>query len=539
MALSFFKPRSGALTLITGDYSSSQKFNKSVSFAKKQDWEFQDCILSLEKKDNGLIPEIRAKGDIRIRSFQIVLPIKSEWNSMTGIPRNANWCFWGNRNLKEYLSFSPFKAQSAIRFSEISRHRLEITWNCDKSLLSGETWNPGSIAFFPGDPRKTVNNLELGAKKAETRPLLRYRHFEAGPKTGRVSLKLKDELDKMAQLAMGLNGVLLDECYLPEAGAKPGSSAHKVLEELQTEIRKKDLKSSVTLYPLRVEKHYSFCSERIAWFLQDKKGNPILLKEGKQIWQILDISHKEVQDFLQDRIARIRSWGFHHLLLTGLEDLYIEGRMDNSHLSLYERIQLFHKLLRRSAGEGCLLSGDQAFPFVENLQWDFVFTSPGKAPHRRSLTELMHSFPLTQQKVGLCAGPLFLNASSSRYKEIYREQRYNFQLLCGGMAILGGAGNSLDEETAEKWERIRSYHDKKTPSLLRLEPSGFIQNLIIFQNSRGILALFNPRRKMRYYHINRDASETRKPLTFDDSTSLNSAELSIKIPPSRSRIMRF
>lgn len=539
MTLSLFRPRAGVLMLSTGEYSSPQKYKKTLSFTKKQEWEFQECILSLEKGDKGFIPEIRAKGDVRIRSFCIVLPLKADWISLAGPPSHANWSFFGNRNKKEYIALAPSRSQVSIRFSEISRHRLLIEWLCDKTLLSGESWQPGMVAFLQGDPRKMVQNLELGPKKAGNRSLLRYRYFEGESRQNRASQPLKNELDKLTELGMGMDGVLLDEVVLPEPGAKPGSPAHKVLEELQTEIRKRDYKSSLLLHPLRVQKHFPFCSQHISWFLQDKKGNPLIIKEKKQSWQVLDISHKDVQAFLRERIARIRSWGFTHLLMVGLGDLFIEGRRENHHLSQSEKISLFYKVVRESAGEGCLLSGDQVFPHVKDLQWDYLFTSPRKSPGNRAICSLMHYYPLTQQGVGLCAGPLFLNAPSSRHKEIFREQRYNFQAVCGGMAILGGDGSFFDEETAEKWERLQSYHDRKTPSVIRLEPSGFLQDLIIFQSSRGILALFNHRRRMRYYHINRDSLENRKPLIFNDSTSLHSAELSIRIPSSRSRIMRF
>lgn len=539
MALSLFKPRSGIIMLSTGDYSSPQNMKKTLSFTKKQDWEFQDCILSLERGDKGIIPAIRAKGDVRIRSLRIIQPLKSDWVSLIGSPGQENWSFWGNRNKKEYVALAPYRSNVSVRFSIISRHRLVIEWLCDKTLLSGESWQPGMVAFHQGDPRKIISNLELGPKKNSSRSLLRYRYFENDPRRGRASLLLKNELDKLAELGMGMDGVLLDESVLPEPGAKAGSPAHKNLEELQTEIRKRDLKSSIYLYPLRVQKHLSFCSQHISWFLQDKKGNPLHVKEKKQSWQILDVSNKDVQAFLKERIARIRSWGFTHLLLMGLEDLFIDGRRENHHLNLNDRITLFYKAVKESAGEGCLLSGDQVFPYVQDFQWDYVFTPPGKLPGNKTITTLMHLYPLTRQGVGLCAGPLFLNATSSRHKEIFREQRYNFQALCGGMAILGGDGAYFDEETAEKWERILSYHERKTPSVIRLEPSGFLQDLIIFQSSRGILALFNHRRRMRYYHINRDSLENQKPLIFNDSTSLHSADLSIRIPSSRSRIMRF
>jgi len=539
MSTNIFRSGSGSIKIETGDYGSQKTDRRSIRKERKLEWDQEEYFFLLQKSDKGLIPTLKSKGEILIRKISVRLPLRRDWEGLLKETRQENWCFLGNHKQDQFLKVASTGEKAEIRISLSAGHRLEIIWYCDKKLLNGEEFQPGSVILSLEDPKLFSTNLTLGQKRRNDRPFLKWREFIPREGEPRLSDQFDKELARLDELSLSMNGFLFTPETVPQAGDKQGSPRQKELERMITELRKKELRCAFRFYPLRMDRKHSYCQEFPTWFLQDGKGRPLQISRQGKHWQILDITHREVQNYLVKRMAQLRSWGFILFLFQGMDDLLLRGRWQDNRFSLQERIGLFFQLLRKGAGEGALFACDRFFTSQPNAGVEFYFPTYDSLQDKNSFFRMLHLYPLTHAGAGLSMGPLYLDGGAGALKEAFRERDYHLQLIAGGLAVLGGPCRHWTEDTAEKWARLTDYHHGKGEAPLRLEPMGFRQHFIMLQSSKGILAIFNMNRRKGYFHMQRDASQKKKPLTFEDSTSLNSSELTLRVPGKRSRLMRF
>lgn len=537
MSSNLINQLSGRIQLSLGEQDSLYYKKRVFAKTRKQVWDFQDFILNLEKTDRGLDLQLDGNGSIRICFIEISFPLKSGWTPLLNSGDWAPWCYLGNRKKQDYLLLTSEEAQSEIRI-RFTRGRMVVRWDCRKMLLAGERFKPGKLTFHFGDPRLSQKNLLLPSSKRKA-PLISARLFS--PREGNPGpvIQVKEDLDRLKNLQIPLDLMILKGNHLPQPGEKPGSLLHKEMDHILAELKRRDIGPAVDYFPLRIPRQSQVCSQHPSWFLQDRRGKPITRKYKGQIFQVLDTSHKDVQRYLVKQLEMYRNWGFHHLMLSGLDDLLILGRRQNPSDALIEDISSFLSLIRQAAGEVDVLYGDRFFPTGDHSVFQYILPPAEKREGMQSLNPLLTLFPLVSDSTALSAGPLYLTRSSSSLPEKVRERMYHFQLLAGGLFILGGPTASLDEESAHKWNRLLSYHKGTNKSRIRMEPLGFQQGFLILRHNCGIAAVFNLTGRKRALRMTTEEGISEKKIHFDDHTKLNSPDLTISLPGHRSRALRF
>ncbi|MDA3850303.1 MAG: hypothetical protein PF447_03445 [Spirochaetaceae bacterium] len=540
MKTSFFNQLTGTIHLKYTKKLNMASIKKGLTNGKKQLWENQEIELQLHKLEDTLQPEIEAKTDIYLESLTVTININKNWRPLLESEEPGPWLFLGQRNLKEYVVLSSNEDTCPFQIHHRAKGKFSITWYIQSNLHAGEKIRPGTLENTPGDPRITCRSLPLPTATASKLAMQPYRLFE--PETLESS-SIEDLWQKERSLwkdySLTFEGVILPQEMLPEPEEKNAKERNRQMEYILTDIRRDGIKAAAQIHPLHIAKKLQLCKDKPHWFIQTANGSPVMVHKEDQSWQILDHSNEEVQQYLLKKLERYRGWGFTVFLLKGMEDLLIPGRRWNQNKNALQRIILFKKLLRQGLGEVATIISDKYYPIKGKDLWDGYYPSMDKKKLMKGIFPLINLFPLAAQGSILSLGTLYLNKLASSHSEKLRERIYNFQLITGGLAILGGSTASMDQGTAEKWIRLIKYHGDKGGAVLRMEPLGFQQDILLLHSAKGIAGLFNFKGRKRYIKLTDEENISKKPLRYNDETGFKGSELYITLPAGRSRILKY
>lgn len=532
MKINFLQSKAPKIEVKGREYSNSQTWKAKVQKLNSWDWEAPELSISIKQRDLGLIIELGSPEELMIQSVELTLYLKKEWTSMLPGSTKVPWLFLGNKLKKEYLFLGPGRDLGEMQFS-IKGNAIQISWFCDEIIPAGGRIAPGEIQFFLGNPNQFASLLPYKAGPYHKKGFSRLRSFPELERQSQSFGWLDRDIEKMKACGIELEGYLFP---LSTLGKSP--EERKNWQSLQAKLKAEKLHAGIHFPALRMPTRHNISQGKPQWFVQDKQGNPLKIRDNGESYQVLDICNRDVQLYLKKKFIAFRKLGFGLFLVTDLSDLLVRGHR-NQALSVKDQVKTFFSLFKQPELDKVEIQADYHFTSLKETVVSALWPKNLLNVSKENCCRWLHFSPLTGRGFSMAPGNLGLSKGSLSQNEAQREGLYHLQLTTGRLSLLGGDTKTVTQDWADKWKRIEEYHEENKPGSIGLNPMGFLQDFLVIQSNGGIASVHNPSFFKRSLRLTRDRGISEKALEIHDTTRLISQELELVVPGKRSHVLRF
>jgi len=160
-----------------------------------------------------------------------------------------------------------------------------------------------------------------------------------------------------------LGTVHIDEGYQQEAGdwLKSNRGFSRGMGYVSEKIRDRDFQAGIGMAPFLAGANSQLFRENREWFVRDAGQNPLALSANLQqgsssVFHVLDLSRKEVQDYLGDLFQQLAGeWGYSFFRLSYLYAAALPGERKDPSFSRAQSLRRGLEIIREAVGEEAYL----------------------------------------------------------------------------------------------------------------------------------------------------------------------------------------
>lgn len=170
---------------------------------------------------------------------------------------------------------------------------------------------------------------------------------------------VKNNLFEMDKRGLNLDVFQIDEGWEITLGEwEPNAKFPLPMKSVAKKIREYGMIPGIWTSPFIAHESASIWKKHGEWKLCDSSGKPVLFPMNDTVYQVLDITHPEVEDYVERLYRRLREdWGYtyHKLDFTRAAVIYPNAAFYDRGISLVEAYRRCMKAVRRGIGEDSYL----------------------------------------------------------------------------------------------------------------------------------------------------------------------------------------